>query len=155
MKKGDKVIINKIDQSRNSYKGQKDGVWTEPVTGRFKLKKRTSFFHLSGDKLTSFDEGIETCVYSEDSTLAWKQTILSRSDIKSKKITQKANRNYDDHCYLITAPKNTEITVVGDGMENRLTINRLMKIIYLGVISHCRIKTDQSSKEVYFGNLKW
>jgi hypothetical protein len=120
--------------NERTYKGIKDGDWTETCTGERVLQREEAFIHKSHNPIKAFQAGIVTCAYdtndSENFFFAPKY-----SEIKSQilvDLTQKATgHTTDEYVYAITLPKGTRVVEYGNN-EIRFVLTLDAKINFLG-----------------------
>ncbi len=145
------IKINTSD--KNTYKGQKDGQWTEPKTGKYFLEEAEAFVHKSHRKITSFQVGVTTCVYDEEWSFMQinaplKSDVVNRFEV----ITDYTciNNNTPEYMYLMTLPAGTVVTEHGN--EYRFEMSHKVKILLIGEMGSLRIKDESYETSVYGGH---
>jgi hypothetical protein len=117
-----------------TYKGQKDGEWTEICTGERILEREETFIHKSSSSIKAFQAGVITCAFdSKDSENFF--FAPNYKEIKSQIVadfTRKGTgHTIDEYVYAITLPKGTRVVEYG-GNEIRFIMTSAAVIHFLG-----------------------
>ena len=145
------IKINTTDE--NTYKGQKDGKWTEPKTGKWFLEEAETFVHKSHCKITSFQVGVTTCVYDEQcsemqASAPLKSDVVNGYEVITDFTT--INNNTPEYVYLMTLPAGT--IVAEHGNEYRFEMTNDVEILLIGEMGQMRIKDDSYETRCYGGH---
>lgn len=145
------IKINTTDN--NTYKGAKDGQWTEPKTGKYFLEEAETFVHKSHVKISSFQVGVTTCVYDEvcsemQINAPLKSDVVSAYEVIVDYTT--INNNVPEYVYLMTLPAGTVVTEHGN--EYRFEMSHEVEILLIGEMGTMRIKDESYETRVYGGH---
>jgi hypothetical protein len=137
----------------NVYKGQKDGQWTEPKTGKWLLEEAETFVHKSHRKINAFQVGVTTCVYDEQWSEMQLNAPLKSDVVKTNEVLidyTSINNNAPEYVYLMTLPAGTVVTEHGN--EYRFEMTHDVEIALIGQMGQMRIKDNSHETRVYGGH---
>ncbi len=135
------------------YCGKKDGSWTEPQTGKYRLSEPTTFVHKSHYKILEFEIGVTTCVYDEDCSEMQMNAPLKSDVVNTYEVLidyTSINNNRPEYVYLMTLPAGT--IIVEHGNEYRFTMSHDVEIRLIGEMGTMRIKDESYETRVYGGH---
>jgi len=142
------IKINTTDKS--TYKGKKDGSWTELKTGLYFLEEAEAFVHKSYRKINSFQVGVTTCVNDEYSSEMLLNAPLKGDVEKNYEVLTDyttINNNLPEYVYMMTLPAGTVVTEYGN--EYRFQMSHEVEIALIGEMGTMKVKDDSYETSVY------
>lgn len=145
------MAIKILTTDSDVYSGKKDGSWTEPKTGKYRLDEPMTFIHKSHNRIDEFQTGVTTCVYDEYMSEKFESSPL-KSDVHADILVDytSINGNLPEYVYAMELPEGTRIDEYGN--EYRFEMNHNVKISLIGRMGNIRVKDDSYESRVYGGH---